>query len=290
MSTAVTIGVFDGVHLGHQELVRRTIETATDLRLRPAVLTFNPHPASVVAPGREPRLLTTIEERCRLIRTLGIDNILVLPFNEGIAVMTPEQFANDILRTKLNATAILVGEGFHFGCRRAGTIATLTELGFVTRPLAPVKYRGVVVSSTEIRTRIELGDVSRAGRLLNRCYAISGEIVSGHGIGSKQTVPTLNLLTKAEVLPAKGVYITRTNRRWNSITNIGTRPTFENNGALSIETFLLGPFEEPAPPSITLEFLRRVREERKFDSPAALKAQILRDVATANTYFRRLHL
>lgn len=266
------------------------METAQELRLRSAVLTFDPHPASVVAPGREPRLLTTVQERCRLIRTLGIDNILVLPFDERIAAMTPAQFANDILRARLNATAILVGEGFHFGCRRAGTIATLSDLGFIVRPLAPVKYRGLVVSSTEIRKRIESGDVSRAGRLLNRPYSIFGDIVSGHGIGSKQTVPTLNLQTSAEVLPANGVYITRTNHRWNSITNIGTRPTFENNGALSIETFLLSPFEEPAPKSITLEFLRRVRDERKFDSSEALRAQILRDVTTAKTYFRRLNL
>lgn len=290
MSTAVTIGVFDGVHLGHRELLRRTVETARELNLRPAVLTFDPHPASVVAPGHVPRLLTTVKERCRLIRTAGIDNILVLPFDEKIAAMTPEQFANDILRTKLNATAILVGEGFHFGCNRTGTIATLGDLGFVTRSLAPVQYRGVVVSSTEIRERIDAGDVSFAGRLLSRPYAIEGDVVHGHGIGSKQTVPTLNLQTNAEVLPANGVYITRTNRRWNSITNIGTRPTFENAGALSIETFILSPFEEPAPPSITLEFLRHVREERKFDSPAALKAQILRDVSQANKYFRRLHL
>jgi len=290
MSTAVAIGVFDGVHLGHQALLRRTIEMARELDLRPAVLTFDPHPAAVIAPGREPRLLTTVEERCRLIREQGIKEILVLPFSAPIAAMTPDQFAQTILRAKLDARAIVVGEGFHFGHNRAGTVATLSELGFVTRSLAPVQYRGVVVSSTEIRKRIESGDVARAGRLLNRPFSISGDIVSGHGIGHKQTVPTLNLKTNAEVLPAKGVYITRTNHRWNSITNLGIRPTFENNGALSIYTFLLGPFEEPAPESIVLEFLQRVREERKFDSPEALKAQIMRDVKTANNYFRRLNL
>lgn len=288
MSTAVAIGVFDGVHLGHQELLRRTIDTARDMRLKPAVLTFDPHPAAVVAPGREPRLLTTVEERCRLIRAQGIDQILVLAFDKDIAAMTPELFAQDFLRAKLDAQAVIVGEDFSFGCNRSGSIATLSELGFVTRSLTPVKYRGVAVSSTEIRNRIESGDVSRAGRLLNRPYTISGNVVPGHGIGSKQTVPTLNLQTNAEVLPAKGVYITRTNQRWNSITNIGVRPTFGGDVLLSIETFILSPFEEPAPKSITLEFFRRVRDERRFDSPDALKTQILRDVKTANTYFRRI--
>lgn len=288
MSTAVAIGVFDGVHLGHQELLRRTIETARELQLKPAVLTFDPHPAAVVAPGREPRLLTTVEERCRLIREQGIDQILVLAFDTDVATMTPEHFAQKFLRAKLDAQAVIVGEDFSFGCNRSGSIATLSELGFVTRPLTPVKYRGVAVSSTEIRNRIESGDVSRAGRLLNRPYTISGNVVSGYGIGSKQTVPTLNLQTNAEVLPVKGVYITRTNQRWNSITNIGVRPTFGGDDLLSIETFILSPFEEPTPKSITLEFFRRVRDERRFDSPDALKAQILRDVKKTNTYFRRI--
>jgi riboflavin kinase/FMN adenylyltransferase len=141
--------------------------------------------------------------------------------------------------------------------------------------------------------------VGTAGRLLERPYAISGEIVHGHGIGSKQTVPTLNLHTEAQVIPARGVYVTRTSetggsRRWNSITNIGYRPTFGNDDALSIETFLLNPEDAPlegaTPERIRLEFLRRVRDERKFESPEALKAQILRDVGRAKAYFRRVRL
>jgi riboflavin kinase/FMN adenylyltransferase len=147
------------------------------------------------------------------------------------------------------------------------------------------------VSTSEVRGRIESGDVAKAARLLGRPYGISGEVVTGQGIGSKQTVPTLNLDTRAEVVPRDGVYITRTRdldsgRRWNSITNIGVRPTF-GNGERSIETFLLEPLES-APARIGVEFLRRVREERKFEDAAALKQQILRDVARAQAYFRRL--
>jgi riboflavin kinase/FMN adenylyltransferase len=291
---ALAIGVFDGVHLGHQALLRRTVETARELGLTPAVLTFHPHPACVVAPGRAPRQLYSIEERCELLRGQGIAEVYVLPFDSKVAAMSPEEFAEGPLRGTMQARAVVVGEDFRFGKGRAGDVATLEKLGFVTRPLPPVRLRGLVVSSSEIRKRIEGGEVSLAGRLLGRPYAVSGEIVPGHGIGAKQTVPTLNLRTEAEVLPGDGVYITSTTdpasgARWNSITNIGTRPTFENDGGLSIETYLLDPLRGPAPARIRLEFLRRVREERKFASPEMLRAQILRDVGIAKTYFRRLN-
>lgn len=293
-ATAVAIGVFDGVHVGHQALLRRTIETAKELGVQSAVLTFYPHPACVVAPERAPSLLYSIQERCELLRVQGIEEVVVLPFNAAVAAMSPEQFADGPLRTTLQARAILVGDNFRFGCKRAGDISTLSVLGFDTRPLPAVKLRGLVVSSSEIRKRIEMGEVTLAGRLLGRPYAISGDIVSGHGIGSKQTVPTLNLRTESEVLPADGVYVTRTTELgtgngWNSISNIGTRPTFENAGGLSIETFLLDPLAGPPPERIRLEFLHRVRAERKFESSELLRAQILRDVAIAKTYFRRLN-
>jgi riboflavin kinase/FMN adenylyltransferase len=156
----------------------------------------------------------------------------------------------------------------------------------------PVRRRGRIVSSSEIRRAVEAGNVPLAGRLLGRAYALEGVVIAGHGIGSKQTVPTLNLKTHAQVLPLAGVYITRTYdadsaRHWNSITNIGYRPTFDGR-ELSVETFLLDPLEPPPPARIRVEFLRRVREERKFESPEALKAQILRDANRARVYFRRV--
>jgi riboflavin kinase/FMN adenylyltransferase len=163
------------------------------------------------------------------------------------------------------------------------------------RLLPTVTWRGRRVSSGEVRRLVLAGDVSTAARLLQHPHAIAGSIVQGHGIGSKQTVPTLNLQTDAQVIPAQGVYITRTSdqageRRWNSITNIGHRPTFGGDQQLSIETFLLDPFDGVTPHDIRLEFLRRVREERKFESPEALKTQILRDVSRAKAYFRRVRL
>lgn len=296
---ALTIGNFDGVHLAHRRLLRTTVEIAGSAGLRPAVLMFDPHPACVVAPERAPRLLTSLEERCELIRGQGIDHILIQPFTTELARLTPEEFATWFLRDGLGARCVIVGENFRFGCKQAGDTQVLKELGarlgFEARFLETVMWRGRKVSSGEVRRLVAEGNVGVAGRLLERPYAISGEIVRGHGIGSRQTVPTLNLRTDAQVIPARGVYVTRTSeiggaRRWNSITNIGYRPTFGQDEALSIETFLLDPLEGATPEQIRLEFLQRVRDEKKFESPEALKAQILRDVNLAQTYFRRVRL
>jgi riboflavin kinase/FMN adenylyltransferase len=166
------------------------------------------------------------------------------------------------------------------------------RFGFITEIVSAVTYRGMRVSSSGVRQLVEAGKVPRAARLLLRPYALEGEVISGHGVGAKQTVPTLNLATRSEVLPGHGVYVTRTTdlddgRNWESVTNIGVRPTFGGDDRLSIETFLLDPLLGETPSSIRVEFLWRLREERKFDSPEALKAQILKDVARSRTYFRR---
>lgn len=295
--SALTIGNFDGVHYGHRQILRRVTALAAEHSWRPSVLTFDPHPTRVVAPDRTPPLMTSPEERARLMQEEGIEQVLILPFTRELAMLSPEEFARKLLVEALGARAVLVGDNFHFGHRQAGNVAVLAELGlqlgFTTEIVAAIRYRGQIVSSSAIRQLIEAGNVSRAARCLTHPYQITGQVVKGRGIGSKQTVPTLNLATDAQVLPAKGVYITRTedrdsNRTWDSITNIGVRPTFETSGQLSIETYLLSPFKEPAPDSIRLQFLHRVREERRFESPEALRAQILKDVGVTQRYFRRL--
>jgi len=295
---AVTIGNFDGVHTGHHELLREVARAAREKGLQPAVLTFDPHPASIVAPQRAARLLTTQAERCAVLAREGIEYVLVLPFTRDVAHWTPEQFVERVLVHGLRARAVIVGDNFRFGHGQAGDVKVLAQLGqrygFETRVVTPVKWRGRAVSSSEIRRAVEAGKVALAARLLGRPYATVGEVVPGHGIGSKQTVPTLNLRTHAQVLPSTGVYLTRTfdaesERSWKSITNVGFRPTFADaSGELTIETFLLDRLEPPAPERIRVEYLRRVREERKFESPEALKAQILRDVGRAQTFFRRV--
>ncbi|MGE5647094.1 MAG: bifunctional riboflavin kinase/FAD synthetase [Acidobacteriota bacterium] len=290
----LTIGNFDGVHTGHRQILRRVVALARERGWTPSVLTFDPHPARVVAPERAPRLMTTPEQRAALMRAEGIEQILIQPFTPEFSRLSPEAFAKDILAAKLEAKAVLVGDNFRFGRGHAGDTHTLAELGkqygFSVEAVPAVHMRGRPVSSSEIRRRIAAGDVSLAGRMLERCYAIEGPVVKGRGIGSRQTVPTLNLKPQAEVLPANGVYITRTAdgpRTWPSVTNIGTRPTFEGN-ELTIETFLLGPFAPPTPAAIRVEFLKRLREERKFESPEALKRQILKDATRAQQFFRLL--
>ena len=297
---AVTIGNFDGVHTGHHELLREVARAAREKGLQPAVLTFDPHPASIVAPQRAARLLTTQAERCAVLASEGIEYVLVLPFTRDVAHWTPEQFVERVLVQGLRARAVIVGDNFRFGHGQAGDVNVLARLGqlygFETRVVTPVKSRGRAVSSSEIRRAVELGNVAIAARLLGRPYATAGEVVPGHGIGSKQTVPTLNLRTHAQVLPSTGVYITRTSdteseRHWNSITNVGYRPTFADAAGgqdLTIETFLLDRLEPPVPQRIRVEYLRRVREERKFETAEALKAQILRDVSRAQAFFRRM--
>jgi riboflavin kinase / FMN adenylyltransferase len=297
--TAVTIGNFDGVHVGHRRLLQEVVTAAQEKGVESAVLTFDPHPASIVAPGRVTKLLSTHAERCSIMARAGVDHVLILPFTALIARWTPEQFVERVLAKSFHAKTVVVGANFRFGHKQAGDTKALAELGakygFDVRVVSPITLRGKTVSSSEVRRAVEFGNVTLAGRLLGRPFALDGQVVTGHGIGSKQTVPTLNLSTRAQVLPATGVYITRTTdsddetRCWNSITNVGYRPTFEDQagGELSIETFLLDPFTDPAPSSIRVEFLRHVREERKFASPEALKNQIMRDVGVAKAYFRR---
>lgn len=292
----LSIGNFDGVHAAHRKLLRRNHELARQHGWRPSVLTFDPHPTTVIAPHRAPKLLTTLEHRLSLMEKSGIEQVFVLPFDKRFSKLSPEEFVQKILVDTLGARAVLVGSNFRFGHRQSGNVQTLRELGdrlgFLTEVVPGVTLRGRLVSSTEIRKQIRAGNVSLVCRLLERPYSLEGSIVAGHGVGAKQTVPTLNLRTDAEVLPARGVYVTRTTdvrdgRCWPSITNVGTRPTFDGD-SLTIETYLLAPLEGSKPDRIELQFLRRVRDERRFDSPELLKAQILRDVGRAKAFFRRL--
>jgi riboflavin kinase/FMN adenylyltransferase len=295
--SALTIGNFDGVHFGHRRILKRLKTIAGDHGWKPSVLTFDPHPTRVVAPQRTPPLLTSPEGRARLMGQEGIEQVLILPFTRELASLQPEDFVRQLLAERLRARAVLVGDNFRFGCRGAGNARMLQELGrqlgFETEVISAVKCRGRLVSSSAIRELIGAGSVGWAARLLQRPYALEGDVVSGQGIGSRQTVPTLNLATAAEVIPARGVYVTRTcdleaARQWNSITNIGYRPTFGASEELSIETFLLEPISGETQRRIRVEFLWRVRDERKFETPEALKGQILRDVRVAQNYFRRV--
>lgn len=298
--SVVTIGNFDGVHAGHREILRRVAALGSEHELVPAVLTFDPHPARVLAPERAPRLITTIAQRLRRIEKAGVHAALLLPFSKELACLSPEEFATNVLAGTLRARIVLVGEDFRFGYRQAGDISSLRalgeRLGFRVHSAGAILWRGERVSSTAIRKLIQAGRVDRACRMLGEPFALEGPIVKGHGIGSKKTVPTMNLAPENELLPAAGVYLSRLReltgegvggREWNSITNVGNRPTFDGSEA-TYETYLLDDFDGVTPERVEVRFLRYIRDERKFASSEALRAQILKDVATAQRWHRHL--
>lgn len=293
--SVLAIGNFDGVHAGHRVILRRVAAIARERGLTPAVLTFDPHPARVLAPERAPKLISTIAQRLRRMESEGVEAAMLLAFSRELARLSPEEFARTVLAEKLHARVVIIGEDFRFGFRQSGDLATMRalgeKLGFEVESAGTIQRRGARISSTAVRTLVESGEVSKACRMLAAPFALEGAVVKGQGIGAKQTVPTLNLAPENELLPPVGVYVTETwdegaGRRWKSITNVGYRPTFDGQG-LSVETFLLDPFKGETPDRIEVSFLRFVREERKFDSPELLRAQIMRDVAVAKRVHER---
>ncbi len=212
--SAVTIGNFDGIHLGHRELLSRVVRSASQLGGTSVVVTFDPHPAQILAPERAPNTLTPLALKARLIEQEGIELLAVLRFTRELSMLTPEEFARSILVEKLRAGVVHVGSNFRFGHQRAGDTALLAELGrksgFRVETLPIIKLRGHRVSSSQVRHFLSEGRVEIAGRMLGKPYAVSGNIVTGEGVGHKKTVPTLNLGPVEQQLPKNGVYITRT--------------------------------------------------------------------------------
>jgi riboflavin kinase/FMN adenylyltransferase len=295
-TSVLAIGNFDGIHLGHQAILRATVECARARNAVSTALTFDPSPRKVLRPETAPPRLSTNAQRMEWFNAMGLEAVVVLPFTLDLARLSPGEFVEHILVRDLHVKAVLVGENFRFGHKQAGDVKLLTELGakhgFDVVIVPPVVYRGEVVSSTIIRREVAEGDVSHAGRLLGRPFALTGEVVSGTGTGRKFTFPTLNLAVEQELLPARGVYVTRAclegeTRSHRSVTNVGMRPTF-NGSSLSVETHLLDVQLETAPKRIEVRFWKRLREEKKFTSPEQLRAQIARDIARANQFFSRL--
>jgi len=288
---AVTIGNFDGVHVGHQAILKRVCGYSHAADEMSAVLTFYPHPAQVLRPNEAPSLLETIEQRIERLDQAGMDAVLVMRFTRELAQLSPQEFAETFLAQTMRAGVVLVGENFRFGHKQAGDVNVLRELGqrlgFAVEIVAPV-YEGianarVVVSSSAIRAAVREGRVEDAERLLGRPFALAGEIRTGTGIGRKLVVPTLNLATEQETLPKLGVYATETTvavRDYRSVTNVGMRPTFDGV-KLAIETHLFDFNEDLTSAPMTIRFRTRIRDEKKFSGPEELKQQILRDIEAA---------
>src|SRR6476660_6055605 len=271
-ASVLAIGNFDGIHLGHQAILRAAVEGARALHAVSTVLTFDPSPRKVLRPESAPLRLSTIAQRMGWFSALGIEAAVIMPFTVELSRLSPEGFVEQILVRDLHVKTVYVGENFHFGHKQAGNVKLLRELGsksgFAVVVIPPVEYHGEVVSSTIIRREVAEGDVSHAGRLLGRPFALTGEVVPCTGTGRKFTFPTLNLSAEQELLPARGVYITRTvfhgeNTSHRSVTNIGVRPTFDGS-SLSVETHVLDFQTEATPKRIEVRFWERLREEKKF--------------------------
>jgi len=294
--STLAIGNFDGTHLGHQAILRAAVARAREVKAIATALTFDPLPQKVLRPDSAPMRVSTTEQRLSCFAEIGIDAAVVLPFTHELAKLTPQEFVDQILVRDLQVRAVFVGENFRFGHKQAGNARMLlllgAERGFDVVILPPVIHKREVVSSTIIRREITCGDVAHAARLLGRPFVLSGKVVSGTGTGRRFTFPTLNLAPEQELLPARGVYVTRTliegeSRTRRSVTNIGVRPTF-NGSALSVETHILEPLSEFTPARIEVHFWNRLREEKKFSGPEELRAQIAKDIASANRFFARL--
>jgi riboflavin kinase / FMN adenylyltransferase len=292
----VSVGNFDGVHRAHAHVLGEIVRRARQSGAKAVAVTFEPHPARILRPDSGLKLLTPVPEKLRLLEATGIDAVLMLPFARDLSLMTPRQFAERILKKKLHAREVHEGYNFRFGHKAAGDVNLLAQLGkemaFDVEVYPEQRLRGEPVSSSHIRKLIAEGRVSRARHLLARPFCILGTPGRGRGYGSKYTVPTINLARYEELVPGDGVYITWTRvgtERFNSVTNVGNRPTFGTD-SFAIETHLLNfhPIELTPESEVEICFLNRVRDEIKFPSVEALREQIARDVKKARRYFQLL--
>jgi riboflavin kinase/FMN adenylyltransferase len=293
--TFLSVGNFDGVHRAHANVLGEIVSRARAEGGKSVAVTFEPHPTRILRPEAGLKLLSPTPEKLRLLESTGVDLVLLLPFGRDLSLMTPRQFAERILKKKLHAREVHEGFNFRFGHKAAGDTNMLAEfgreMGFEVRVYPEMKLRGETVSSSQIRKLIADGRVSRARHLLARPFSILGAPGRGRGYGSKYTVPTINLARYEELVPKDGVYVTCTRvgtERFDSVTNVGNRPTFGNE-LFAIETHLLNfhPIELTPETEVEICYLERLRDEIKFPSVDALREQIARDVKQARRY---LHL
>jgi riboflavin kinase/FMN adenylyltransferase len=292
----LSVGNFDGLHLGHQKILRQVIECARADRGIAGIITFDPHPLKVLRPNDAPPLVETIRQRIDRFAAMGLEAALVLRFDRALATLNPEEFVRGVLVEKLKTAAVLVGRNFRFGHRQQGNVDTLTELGrrfgFSVHIMEPVVIGGEFVSSTGVRNAVAEGRVAQAARLLGRPFTLTGQIIRGAGRGASVVFPTLNLAPEQELLPKVGVYATETlleGRLFRSATNVGFRPTFDGT-LLGVESHLFDFSREVTGGRLEVRFWERLRDEQKFGGPAELRAQIAADLHQVRDYFRRTDL
>ena len=290
--TVVTLGVFDGLHLGHQLIMQTVVERARASGAVPTVITFEPHPRALLHPESAPPLLQTFDQKIEALGVLGIEQTIVIRFDKDFAQIRAEDFLREVIAERLHAKEVYLGRGFAFGHDREGNIDLLRSgskgLGFLADEVAEVCLRGRRVSSSRIRELLQQGRVNVARRMLGRPYGVEGRVVRGAERGGTLGFPTANLHPQNRVIPSNGVYVTATliEGQWRrSVTNIGTKPTFGANNESSVETFVMDWSGDLYGDVVRVRFLHRLREEKKFNSIDELKSQIKSDVVRAGSYF-----
>jgi riboflavin kinase/FMN adenylyltransferase len=290
----VAIGVFDGVHRGHQRILSAAVENARQRKALSTAVTFYPHPEAVLHPRPAPRLLTSLVRKAQLLEALGLDEVVVIRFDLEFARLTPEAFCRLVLSHRLGARLVVVGENFRFGHQGMGTPADLRAYGathdFETRSVGLTEEDGEVISSTRIRRLLGGGHVVEAARLLGRPHRIEGQVVKGAGRGRALEAPTANLAVDAETaMPRLGVYVTHSflggGVAHPSVTSVGTNPTFETDRKTRIETFLLEHSGDIYGSRMEVDFLERIRAQQTFPDAGSLAARIWRDAEIARRYF-----
>ncbi len=292
--TVLTLGVFDGLHLGHQLIVRTVVERARATGALPTVITFDPHPRAVLHPESSPPLLQTLDQKVEGFGALGIEQTIVIRFDEKFSQIRAEDFLRDVVKERLQAKEVYLGCGFAFGHNREGNIELLKRvsegLGFVADEVPEVQIRSQRVSSSKVRRLLAEGKVNLARRLLGRPYGVEGPVERGAERGRGLGFPTANLHPHNRVIPRNGVYVTGTliAGQWRrSITNVGVRPTFGTDAEPSVETFVMDWAGDLYGDVVRVRFLHRLRDEQKFNSIEELTAQIQKDVRQAQGYFAR---
>ena len=292
--TVLTLGVFDGLHLGHQLIMKTVVERARAVSAVPTVITFEPHPRAVLHPASAPPLLQTLDQKIEALGVLGIEQAIVIHFDQAFAQIRAEDFLRNVVRERLQAKEVYLGRGFFFGHNREGNIDLLRSvsqrLGFFADEVPEVRLRGRRIGSTRIRELLQQGRVNLSRRMLGRPYGVEGPVVRGAARGTSLGFPTANIRPHNRVIPRAGVYVTATliEGQWRrSVTNIGMRPTFGDATEPSVETFVLNWSGDLYGDVLRVRFLHRLREEKKFSSVGELKSQIDRDVARAMSYFER---
>jgi len=289
----VAIGIFDGVHRGHQYLIKQMLSTARKLHAQPIVITFFPHPEHVLRPDIKLGYLISLEDRLRLLSELGVSACLVVRFNRAFASIQPEKFIKDILVKKLNVKAIFVGDHFRFGKDRGGDIALFQKLapefGYEIHPMPSLKQGSEIISSGRIRKLVTEGKLNEAAKLLGREVFLSGKIVKGSRRGKSLGYPTANIDYESDILPPQGVYavnILLGTKNYPAIANLGTRPSFDQQiTKLHLEVHIMDFSKNIYGKHVQVQFLKKIRNEQKFPNPQALIKQIQKDESTARKYF-----